>query len=253
MQVTNDVLNALSRSRLDGNLLFLADQLDRSLYLKTNKVIEAAGGVWNRKQKAHIFTMDASERIDQIILSGSIEIPRDVFNFIPSPNGLVSQMITRAAPAAGERVLEPEFGDGRILKAIRQSAPGALITGVELNDERFHQVKTNVNLSEKIELVHADFLTFQPDAPFDVIIMNPPFLKRADIKHVMHAISMLAKYGRLQAILSAGVLFRKDNLTVTLTEQVKQLGGNFTPLPVDTFKESGVKVNTVRLEIDLRG
>ncbi|EEP4004750.1 methyltransferase [Salmonella enterica] len=253
MQVTNDVLNALSRSRVEGNLLFLADQLDRSLYLKTNKVLEAAGGVWNRKQKAHIFTMDASERIDQIILSGSIEIPRDVFNFIPSPNGLISEMITRSAPVAGERVLEPEFGDGRILKAIKQSTPGALITGVELNDERFQQVKNNFSLSEGIELVHADFLSYQPDNPFDVIIMNPPFLKRSDIKHVMHAIAMLTKNGRLQAILSAGVLFRKDNLTVALTERVKQLGGNFTPLPVATFKESGVNVNTVRLELDLRG
>ncbi|EDR2800677.1 SAM-dependent methyltransferase, partial [Salmonella enterica subsp. enterica serovar Havana] len=54
MQISTEVLNVLSRCRAEGNFLFLADQLDRSIYVKTNKVLEAAGGKWNRKEQAHI-------------------------------------------------------------------------------------------------------------------------------------------------------------------------------------------------------
>ncbi|EFE8321436.1 methyltransferase, partial [Escherichia coli] len=203
-------------------------------------------------EQAHIFTADAAERIEQIILTGSVDIPRDLFNFFPTPENLVTDMVLRAEPAAGERVLEPEFGDGRILKALKLAAPDALITGIELNDERFLAVKNDSVLSTGAELVHTDFLGYQPDETFDVIVMNPPFLKRSDVKHVMHAIAMLAKRGRLQAILSAGVLFREDTLTKALRERVKQLGGQISPLPDDTFRESGTKVKTARLEIDLR-
>ncbi|ENU9769765.1 hypothetical protein ACE2DQ_004255 [Salmonella enterica] len=71
MQISTEVLNVLSRCRAEGNILFLADQLDRSIYVKTNKVLEAAGGKWNRKEQAHIFTADAAERIEQIILTGT--------------------------------------------------------------------------------------------------------------------------------------------------------------------------------------
>ncbi|EAA3581414.1 SAM-dependent methyltransferase, partial [Salmonella enterica subsp. enterica] len=46
--------------------------------------------------------------------------------------------------------------------------------------------------------------------------------------------------------------FREDTLTKALRERVKQLGGQISPLPDDTFRESGTKVKTARLEIDLR-
>ncbi|EFH4186287.1 SAM-dependent methyltransferase, partial [Escherichia coli] len=93
MQISTEVLNVLSRCRAEGNFLFLADQLDRSIYVKTNKVLEAAGGKWNRKEQAHIFTADAAERIEQIILTGSVDIPRDLFNFFPTPENLVTDMV----------------------------------------------------------------------------------------------------------------------------------------------------------------
>nr|WP_251287772.1 hypothetical protein [Escherichia coli] len=70
-----------------------------------------------------------------------------MFNFFPTPENLVTDMVLRAEPAAGERVLEPEFGDGRILKALKLAAPDALITGIELNDERFLAVKNDSVLS----------------------------------------------------------------------------------------------------------
>ena len=77
MRVDNAVLAVLSVAATEGNQLFLTGQLDRKLYEKTNKVLESAGGKWNPKAKAHVFESDAADRIDQIIVSGEVEIPKD--------------------------------------------------------------------------------------------------------------------------------------------------------------------------------
>lgn len=55
MKIADDVLTELSAAAIDGNQLFLTDRMDRSLYQRVNKVIEAAGGKWNRKAKCHVF------------------------------------------------------------------------------------------------------------------------------------------------------------------------------------------------------
>ncbi len=54
MRVEDDVLAVLSRAETNGNALVLIGQLDRLMYERTNKVLEAAGGKWNRKAKAHM-------------------------------------------------------------------------------------------------------------------------------------------------------------------------------------------------------
>ena len=85
MQVSNDVLAVLSAAQANENQVQLVGQLDRALYAKVNKVLEAAGGKWDRKAKAHVFGAPAADRLDQIILSGSVEVPKDEFNFFPRP------------------------------------------------------------------------------------------------------------------------------------------------------------------------
>lgn len=67
-------------------------QLDRKLYGRTNKVLEA-GGKWNRKAKAHIFPGDATARVDEILLTGSVEVPKDEFNFFPTPPEIVRRLV----------------------------------------------------------------------------------------------------------------------------------------------------------------
>lgn len=258
MQVSNDVLAVLSQARVDGHKLFLEGQLDRSLYTRTNKVLEAAGGKWNRKEKAHIFDGSAEERIDDIILSGSIVVPKDDFNFFPTPEKIINAMVASADIQDGDRVLEPSCGDGRIVKAVAKAANNLNIVAVELDDNHVAALKADPNfVATSAELINSDFLAYKPDEKFDVIIMNPPFKNKADIKHTNHALDMLASGGvhhaggRLRGILSAGVLFREDALTTAFRKRVKLLGGNFTELEDKAFKESGTLVKTVLLEIDL--
>ena len=55
MNISNEVLAVLSNAAMDGKNLKLTGQLDRALYVATNKVLELAGGKWNRKAQGHIF------------------------------------------------------------------------------------------------------------------------------------------------------------------------------------------------------
>lgn len=70
MKITNDVLDVLKAASTNGNALAINGQLDRSLYARTNKVLEACGGQWNRKAKAHLFEGDAGDALEQVVLTG---------------------------------------------------------------------------------------------------------------------------------------------------------------------------------------
>ncbi|MCV5830182.1 inverse autotransporter beta domain-containing protein, partial [Escherichia coli] len=67
-----------------GEVKSLVSSLQTKYALKGYNVeataLEAAGGKWTRKEQAHSFPADAAERIEQIILTGSVDIPRDLFN-----------------------------------------------------------------------------------------------------------------------------------------------------------------------------
>jgi hypothetical protein len=64
MKISNDVANVLANSCVEENRLFLPpEQLDRKLYVSVNKVLEAIGGKWNRREKAHLFDECPEETI----------------------------------------------------------------------------------------------------------------------------------------------------------------------------------------------
>lgn len=244
MQVSTDVLAVLSAAQVDGSNVLLVGQLDRALYTKTNKVLEAAGGKWNKKAKAHVFDGDASERIEQVILTGSIDIPKDEFNFFPSPPAVVDRVIQLADIQDGMMVLEPSAGRGALAVAAQAAAANVAVDMYELmpeNNDALHAL--NLPLSGIGQ--PQDFLTATPHRVYDRVVMNPPFLKQADIKHVVHAHQFLKPGGLLVAVMAAGVTFRTDARTQAFNELVQDRGGHIEPLPENSFKSSGTGVNTV--------
>ena len=135
MRIDDEVLAVLSAAQTEGCNVFLTGQLDRKLYDRTNKVLEAAGGKWNRKARAHVFAADAFDRIDQIILSGSVEAPKDEFNFFPSPPAVVVRLMELADIEPGMVMLEPSAGRGAI--ALPAAAAGATVDCCEVMHEKF--------------------------------------------------------------------------------------------------------------------
>lgn len=239
MKISNDVLAVLSAAQTNGQALTLTGTLDRSLYERTNKVLEAAGGKWNRKAKAHLFEMPAEDAIEQIILTGEITIPQD-FGFFPTPPDIVARVLDLADIKPGMTVLEPSAGHGAIAAAAAQR--GAHVSMCELLPDN---VKKLESLSLGGTLHQADFLTLNPNPAFDAVCMNPPFAKQDDIKHVTHAHKFLKPGGLLVSVMSAGVTFRADRRTVEFGELIARCGGSIEELPEGAFKSSGTLVRTV--------
>lgn len=245
MKIESTILNVLSNARAEENKLYLTGELDRNIYLKTNKVLEAAGAKWNKKIKAHLFESDAQERIDQIILTGEITIPKDDFEFFPTPPELAKKVIDIAEIKSGMSVLEPSAGIGALAKEAA-AVDGVSLSMYELNPEHNRHLK-----SLNIGFVHeaCDFLKSVPVESFDRVIMNPPFGKQADIKHVTHALKFLKPNGILIAIMSSSITFRTNKLTLEFLELLKSRNHEIISLPEKSFSSSGTNVNTVILKV----
>lgn len=244
MRVDNEVLNVLSAAECNGPQLFLTGQLDRNLYTRTNKVLEAAGGKWNRKAKAHIFDTDASDRIEQIILTGDVVVPKDDFEFFPTPPEIARRVIDLAEITNEMHVLEPSAGRGALVLEVKERAPDAMVSMFELmpdNNKFLRDLKLHAcGIGEP-----TDFLDVKPFDVFDRVVMNPPFGRQADIKHVTHALKFLKPGGLLVSVMSSSVTFRNNKLTTDFRQLIEERGGHIEELPEGTFKSSGTMVNTV--------
>lgn len=238
------VLGVLSRSATNGAALVLPGQLDRDLYVRTNKVLEALGGKWNRKAKAHLFPSDAEELVDAVVLSGEVALPED-FGYFPTPPAVVAKLMERANVQAGMYALEPSAGTGAIVGALL--AAGAVVDAVELLPKNAQAIRV---MRGPVRVFEQDFLALPVVNRYDRVVMNPPFAKRADIRHVMHAVKFLKAGGRLVSVMSAGVAFREDRLASEFRAYVENVG-SIEPLPEGSFEASGTSVNTVLVEVSV--
>jgi predicted RNA methylase len=251
VRVDNAVLNVLGNSLMDGPRLTLTGQLDRALYVQTNKVLEAAGGKWDKKAKAHLFPVDAADAMEQIIQTGEVTLIRTIqqdFGYFPTPPAVVKRLMELADVGFETLALEPSAGQGAIAQALIDH--GATVDCVELlakNVEALEALK-NVNAVK-----HGDFLAITPDPAYDRVVMNPPFAKQADIRHVLHALKFLKPNGLLVAVMSASVTFRDNKLTQDFRDLVRERGGDIEALPEGAFKDSGTMVRTVIVTIPGEG
>jgi 16S rRNA G1207 methylase RsmC len=159
-------------------------------------------------------------------------------------------------------VLEPSAGKGALAIAAAQRTKHVVC--VEKNPVFAEYLRDKVGFPSVIE---ADFLEVHPGADltkphsivgkFDRVVMNPPFSKGQEVRHVMHALQFLRPGGRLVSVMSAAVQFRQDGPYRAFRDMLDCAGDNevraaeIELLPANSFKESGTGVNTVLAIIDL--
>lgn len=239
MKISNEIANVLANSKIDGQALYLPEgQLDRKLYLAVNKVLMAIGGEWNRKLKAHVFDCYPEYKIEEILLTGEYTDAQKEYQFFETPEKLAKKMIEIANIQPGESVLEPSAGRGAIAKHI---------------NEIFSCDCIEKHKENRLYLIENGFYVVG-DAfgkccqEYDVIIANPPFSQQNDVTHITHMIELANRC--VVSVASASVIFRTNKKTENFRTLIDVYGGEIIPLPEDSFKESGTKVNTCVVHVE---
>ena len=117
----------------------------------------------------------------------------------PTPPAIAAKAVELAEIGPGDIVLEPSAGTGALLDAIQAAAPGASTIAVEINGGLCEILRQKGFAPQQ-----ADFLELEDLAPVDRAIMNPPFDRGADVKHIRKAFGLLRPGGRLVAICANG-------------------------------------------------
>lgn len=141
------------------------------------------------------------------------------------------------------RTLEPSAGLGRLYRAVRAVSPDCPVTLVDCSPECCGELYRVTEGDDNARLVSGDFLTMGTErlGLLDSIIMNPPFRLGADVRHVEHALTLLAPGGRLAAIVAAGQ--RRQNAFGARARV-------WIDLPAGSFKSEGTDVGAAIVVID---
>jgi predicted RNA methylase len=272
VEISDEVADVLRRGEWAGWLYRLpAGQLDRRLYEAVDKVLRALGGKWNRGQRGHMFSLDAKAAMVAALDQGHVVDVKGSLEQFWTPDDLAERMVQLVGLAAGQHVLEPNAGNGRIVRAAL--AAGAWVTAVEISNDLAFDLPALDQLGA-LRVVNQDFLAWQPPAdldPIDVVLMNPPFSQCQDIRHVIHALDLLRHGGVLAAIMSPHFTFATDSTSRAFRKLIgfpdefrmpehtppHNFAGSVVVaearvelLPAGTFKLEGTGVNAVLVLIE---
>ena len=127
---------------------------------------------------------------------------RNGFDFYATPIQAIEKLLTLEDFSNVKTILDPGAGSGNFSKVISKELGDISLDSVEIRpeeEENLKQTSTNVYIS--------DFLDFETDKKYDLIIGNPPFNKA--IEFVEKSLSMLNEGGRLIFLLRTAFLESK--------------------------------------------
>lgn len=156
-------------------------------------------------------------------------------DFFPTPPVLAGKMIAKANWKNVQTILEPSAGKGDLVESIlcmlqqNRYRNGRFIHEQQCTqlEERIDCVEADVNLryilqGKGFKVVGDDFMTYQTNKWYDIIVMNPPF--SAGDQHLMKAISMQEESGgQIVCLLNAETVRNPySNIRKVLSEKLKQ-------------------------------
>lgn len=145
----------------------------------------------------------------------SIENENARKNFYPTPPALADKLMQGIDWDFTQSVLEPSAGKGDLARVAANKMYNAR-RGFPVYDEHsklealeqadIDCVEIDSFLRSQLEntgfrVVHDDFLTFETQKRYDLILMNPPFDRGAE--HLLHALELIEHGGTIRCILNA--------------------------------------------------
>ena len=143
------------------------------------------------------------------------------------------------ADVAGKTVLEPSAGMGALADACKKRR-ARLVLCNDINPECVHVLE-----GKGYQTFCTDFLTSVSTQKFDRVVMNPPFTRGSDLKHLARALHHVTANGIIVCLVAGS---RTD-------EELEAIALNNTPgmnvytedVPEKTFKDTPIKTKIVRL------
>ena len=174
-------------------------------------------------------------------LAGGGPVIATGFNLFQTPEPIAARMADILAERVGDnaRILEPSAGLGRLINAWQLRAEWV---AVEEARECINAISKMLKKA-KPDLKHRDFLESSPEelGRFDGVLMNPPFQRGRDIKHIQHAINFLKPGGRLVGLCYNGV--KQNKLLRPTVDQ-------WEVLEEGSFKSEGTGASVALFTID---
>jgi hypothetical protein len=160
-------------------------------------------------------------------------IGRKIDGFFPTPHELAEKMVKMADIKENDQILEPSAGHGSIAEKIRELYP----------DNKLSVIEINYTLSKILDLkgfkpIRSDFL--EHTERYDRILMNPPFEKFQDIRHVLHAYNLLNPSGILVSIMGESTFFNTRKIAEDFRNWLNEKNAYIEKLLEKTF------MNTIR-------
>lgn len=256
VKIKEDILDIIKRGFINENgdeYTLPKIHLERSLYLEVNKVLEGMGFKWNKKTQSHISKESLVEEFDNMLLTGEWVNNIKKFQFFPTPAPVVEIMSKNIDFSKIRKILEPSAGEGSIAFNYEKLCEGKEIHLVELDPKKNEVLKKKIKNNMKNDyFIHSgDFLEFDSEKDFDLIIANPPFSKNQNIAHFYKMYSLMrCGNSTLRCIMPASAEYKNSNkFCKDFLEFVKNIDGRFYKLPENSFKESGTTIDTIYLEV----
>lgn len=212
-------------------------QLDRELYLEVKAIIESYGYKYVTGAKKRFEKKDANavEDLKNMINGISIVDAQKKYDFYPTPEKIVKKAQEWLNHDGVSRILEPSCGLGNLVSGLEN-----FVDAIELNPDCINELN-----NKNIKVIHDDFDTFETTMKYNYIIMNPPFSKYRDAKHILKGYDMLNDGGILVAVASGGLMTRNDKIS----KQVTSLIEDSLKFSDKEFKNVGTNIDTILIKI----
>jgi len=107
----------------------------------------------------------------------NLDIRKDNGIYI-TPYSIIEKCFQNEKLSDYKDILEPSFGSGQFIDIIiKLSKKTNNIVGIELFKELFDSVKNHYSKNKNIDLINIDFLIWNTDKQFDLVIGNPPYFE----------------------------------------------------------------------------
>lgn len=252
IELSNEAKQVLQDSDLKDGILHLPDtQLDRELYQEIASVLKVLDGKWNRKSNGFVFKNDVSILLKQLIRTGKVVNRKKNLQFFATPYDVVRMVMIDVRICKGYRILEPSAGTGAFIDAIIKDIEIEKVEDVIIDCIEFDPLNCEI-LRDKykdhpyINIIQGDFM--EMDLPmYDLVVMNPPFAKNQDVKHITKAFGLLTDFGVLHAISSISWEWKTDKVNSDFRELVNNTVTDYWKLDAGLFKDSGTSIPTMRV------